>query len=438
MSAGSAMPPPGPGASGTSSRGPSAPGSRRSRSRTWWDDEAPGYQAEHGAFLGDVDFVWCPDALREADAALLGPPEALVGARVLEVGCGAASCARWLVERGADAVGLDLSAGMLPEARAADARSGVAVPLVQADASHLPFPDAAFDLACSAFGAVPFVADTAALMAEVARVLRPGGRWVFAVNHPMRWIFPDHPGEDGLCVTQSYFDRTPYAEADDDGRIVYVEHHRTVGDRVADIVGAGLVLEGVVEPEWPEDLDEVWGQWSPLRGALRDGDLLLPPARRSRRRAGRAGRARVRYRTPRGRRDGGGPRAALPDSPVQVLADLLEVQRRRFAALDPRLPRAAAPPPGDVVVVGAPPDRVAGVVTHHVWPAGSGSLLWSAARVTELHPVIGAAGHAPLHALVTPGAGRCCPPSCATRTPRPSSPGPAATSSPPGSSSTTG
>jgi GNAT superfamily N-acetyltransferase len=105
----------------------------------------------------------------------------------------------------------------------------------------------------------------------------------------------------------------------------------------------------------------------------------------------------------------GGPRAVLPDSPAQVLADLLEVQRRRFAALDPRLPRAAPPPPGDVVVVGAPPERVAGVVTHHVWPAGSGSLLWSAAQVTELHPVIGAAGHAPLHALVAAWRGRVLP-----------------------------
>jgi SAM-dependent methyltransferase len=275
MSAGSAMPPTGPGASGGVVTRAVGSGESAAASRAWWDDEAPGYQAEHGAFLGDVDFVWCPERLREADAALLGPPATLVGARVLEVGCGAASCARWLVDRGADAVGLDLSAGMLAQARAADARSGVAVPLVQADASHLPFPDAVFDLACSAFGAVPFVADTAGLMAEVARVLRPGGRWVFAVNHPMRWIFPDDPGEDGLRVTQSYFDRTPYAEADDDGRIVYVEHHRTLGDRIADVVGAGLVLEGVVEPEWPEDLDEVWGQWSPLRGALFPGTAIF-------------------------------------------------------------------------------------------------------------------------------------------------------------------
>jgi GNAT superfamily N-acetyltransferase len=105
----------------------------------------------------------------------------------------------------------------------------------------------------------------------------------------------------------------------------------------------------------------------------------------------------------------GGPRAALPDSPAQVLADLLEVQRRRFAALDPRLPPAAAPPPGDVLVVGTPPQQVAGVVTHHAWPAGSGPLLWSAAQVTELHPVIGAAGHGPLHALVDAWRGHVLP-----------------------------
>ena len=39
-------------------------------------------------------------------------------------------------------------------------------------------------------------------------------------------------------------------------------------------VGAGLVLERLVEPEWPADLDEVWGQWSPLRGALVPGTAI--------------------------------------------------------------------------------------------------------------------------------------------------------------------
>jgi GNAT superfamily N-acetyltransferase len=104
-----------------------------------------------------------------------------------------------------------------------------------------------------------------------------------------------------------------------------------------------------------------------------------------------------------------GPRAALPDSPAQVMADLLEIQRRRFAALDPRLPRAAAPPLGDVLVVGDVPQRAAGVVTHHVWPAGSGPLLWSTTQVSELHPVLGATGHGPLHALVDAWRGHVLP-----------------------------
>jgi SAM-dependent methyltransferase len=244
-------------------------------SRRWWDADAGNYQEEHGQFLGDDDFVWCPELLREADARLLGEPEELRGARVLEVGCGAASCARWLTRQGAVAIGLDLSGGMLRQAALASERTGVAVPLVQAGAEQLPFPDGSFDLACSAFGAVPFVADPGRVMREVARVLRPGGRWVFAVNHPMRWMFSDDPGPGGLTVSQSYFDRSPYVEVDADGVPGYVEHHRTLGDRVRDIVAAGLQLVDVLEPEWPEGLTETWGQWSPLRGALFPGTAVF-------------------------------------------------------------------------------------------------------------------------------------------------------------------
>ena len=240
--------------------------------RRWWDADAADYLAAHGEFLGSADFVWCPEGLRESDAGLLGE---LAARRVLEVGCGSAPCARWLAAQGAQVVGLDLSAAMLAHAvRAAD-ETGISVPLVQADAGRLPFAEGSFDLACSAFGAVPFVADSAEVMKEVARVLRPGGRWVFAVTHPLRWIFPDDPGEAGLTVAQSYFDRTPYVEVDRLGTPTYVEHHRTMGDRVREIVTAGLVLEDLVEPEWPADLHQQWGQWSPLRGALYPGTAIF-------------------------------------------------------------------------------------------------------------------------------------------------------------------
>ncbi|MDR7278070.1 SAM-dependent methyltransferase [Catenuloplanes atrovinosus] len=244
----------------------------RRASRHWWDIDADDYQAEHGEFLGDADFVWCPEGLREADARLLGD---VAGRRVLELGAGAAAGARWLAAQGASTVALDLSAGMLRHAAAGNARTGITVPLVQADALALPFAGATFDVVCTAFGAIPFVADSAAAHREVFRVLRPGGRWVFSVTHPMRWIFLDDPGEGGLRAVHSYFDRRPYVEENVDGEPTYVEQHRTLGDRIRELVAAGFVLRDLIEPEWPDGHEGIWGQWSPLRGRLFPGTAIF-------------------------------------------------------------------------------------------------------------------------------------------------------------------
>ncbi|MEX2289923.1 MAG: class I SAM-dependent methyltransferase [Mycobacteriales bacterium] len=247
--------------------------------RHWWDTEARSYQDEHGAFLGDADLLWCPEGLREAQARLLGEVR---GREVLEIGCGAGQGARWLTGQGARVVALDVSYGQLLESRRLDARSGIEVErLVQADAQALPLRGACVDAVISAFGAIPFVADSARAMREVARVLRPGGRFVFSVAHPIRWAFPDDPGPGGLTVRQSYFDRTPYVEVDEAGEASYVEHHRTLGDRVRELVAAGLVLEDLVEPEWPAGHEREWGQWSPLRGALMPGTAIFVCSRRA-------------------------------------------------------------------------------------------------------------------------------------------------------------
>jgi SAM-dependent methyltransferase len=266
-----------PAAGGVARRPASVEESARAH-RRWWDAAAPAYLAEHGADLGDTDFLWGPEGLREADAHLLGD---VSGRRLLEIGCGSAPCARWLRRAGADVVAFDISAGMLSRAAELNRATGIAVPLLQADAGALPFADGSVDVACSAFGGLPFVADVEGALVEVARVLRPGGRFVASVNHPMRWPFPDSPDPEDLRVVSSYFDRRPYVETDGEGRTVYVEHHRTVGDWVRAVVGAGLVLEDLVEPEWTPGRTQEWGQWSPARGALVPGTLILCTSRPS-------------------------------------------------------------------------------------------------------------------------------------------------------------
>ncbi len=256
-------------------RRPSRPSETARANRSWWDAEAAGYYEEHGHFLGDAELVWGPEGWTEAELRVLGDPARLAGARVLEFGGGGAQGARWCAAQGAQVVSSDLSAGMLRTARRIDAtHAGPAPLLVQADATHLPFADRSFDVVFSAYGAVPFVADSAALMVELARVLRPGGRLAFSTTHPVRWAFPDVPGESGLRAHDSYFDETPYVEEGPRG-VTYVEHHRTLGHRVAELVDAGLRLVALHEPEWPLDNDATWGGWSPLRGRHLPGTVIL-------------------------------------------------------------------------------------------------------------------------------------------------------------------
>ncbi len=241
-----------------------------------WDAEADDYLREHGDFLGDDRFVWCPEGVDEADVRWLGQVR---GRRVLELGCGAGQCSRWLARQGAEVVGLDLSWRMLQHSRRLDEETSVDVPLVCATVTALPCADAAFDLVCSAFGALPFVVDLRCALAEVARVLRPGGRCVFSVVHPVRRMFPDDPTESGLTVQRSYFDRSAYVEVDDEARPTYVEPHHTLGDWLAAIVDAGLVLHALQEPEWPAGHDRVWGGWGPIRGALVPGTAAFAVGR---------------------------------------------------------------------------------------------------------------------------------------------------------------
>jgi SAM-dependent methyltransferase len=242
--------------------------------RSWWDAEAEAYHAEHGDLLGDARLTWGPEGWTEADLGLLGPLE---GADVLEVGAGAAQGSRWCAGQGARVLASDVSGGMLRVGRGIDAGmpERARASYLQCDGTTLPLADASFDVVFTAHGVLAFVPDLEGALREWRRVLRPGGRCVFSLSHPVRWGFPDVPGQEGLTATHSYFDRRPYVEETADGRTTYSEHHRTLGDLVRAVTAAGLLLVDLVEPEWPADRDHVWGGWSRLRGELLPGTAIL-------------------------------------------------------------------------------------------------------------------------------------------------------------------
>jgi SAM-dependent methyltransferase len=100
----------------------------------------------------------------------------LEGARALDVGCGFGRWTRWLAQRGASAVGVDPTEGMLEAARRA---SDASVEYRRMSATALDFPDSSFDVVtCITVIQHLEPAEQEAAVAEIARVLRPGGRAV--------------------------------------------------------------------------------------------------------------------------------------------------------------------------------------------------------------------------------------------------------------------
>lgn len=129
--------------------------------RSYYDAMATTYERErhrgYHAFVDDEEVACAADLVQGAD--------------LLEVGCGTGLILRRLAPRTRRLVGVDLSSAMLHQARNRHPS------VVQANALALPFADGSFDVVVS-FKVLPHVPEIRAALAEMARVIRPGGHLV--------------------------------------------------------------------------------------------------------------------------------------------------------------------------------------------------------------------------------------------------------------------
>ena len=116
---------------------------------------------------------------------------------MLDAACGTGVVARYAAPRAGHVVGVDVNAGMLAVA----ARIAPQLEWVQADVAALPFEDGSFDVVLCQQG-LQFVPDRAAALAELRRVLAPGGRIVASV-----WRGPEH--NPGFAAFADVLDRHP-------------------------------------------------------------------------------------------------------------------------------------------------------------------------------------------------------------------------------------
>ena len=116
----------------------------------------------------------------------LAPP----GGELLDLGCGSGELARHLAASGYRVTGCDIAPTMLSQAALADVRHAVRWVRLEPRWQALPFAEGGLDAVVSA-SVLEYVPDPAAVLAECARVLRPGGVLVCTVpdmTHPVRWL----------------------------------------------------------------------------------------------------------------------------------------------------------------------------------------------------------------------------------------------------------
>lgn len=129
-----------------------------------------------------LESVTIPQAARLVRHSRMRPSD-----RVLDVGCGTGVVSITAARLGAHATGLDLTPELLERARENARISGVAIEFHEGDVENLPFANEAFDVVLSQFGHM-FAPRPALAIAEMLRVLRPGGTVAFSTWPPEEMI----------------------------------------------------------------------------------------------------------------------------------------------------------------------------------------------------------------------------------------------------------
>jgi SAM-dependent methyltransferase len=232
------------------------------RNRAFWDADADDYQAVHAPDLDpDHAQAWGVWRIPEAELHVLGD---VAGLDVLEYGCGAAQWSIALARDGAAPVGLDQSRAQLRHARRLQAEQRVAFPLVAAGAASTPFAAGSFDVVFCDHGAMSFC-DPARTVPEVARLLRPGGRFVFCKTTALLYLtYHDERDRQGRRLRSDYFGMRRFDSGDGtvDFQIPYGEWIRT-------FAAHGLVVEDLVELQAPKGATTTYDEFVPHGWARR-------------------------------------------------------------------------------------------------------------------------------------------------------------------------
>ncbi len=197
--------------------------------------------------------------------AMLPPVAGLCG---LDIGCGEGGNTRQVAARGARMVALDISPTFLLHARETERQSPLRISYVQADAANIPSPPDSFDFA-TAFMSLMDMPDQSTVLAEVSRVLRPGGFLQFSILHacfvpPHRRVLREADDTVRAIEVAGYFDNidgrvdrwwfesVPHEERARVPAFKEPRFHRPLSTWLNLTIATGLILEQLGEPQADE------------------------------------------------------------------------------------------------------------------------------------------------------------------------------------------